>query len=262
MSLSQTTLKLKRQIIQLSCPIWVSFISVICVLIFLGQLLNPYSSLFEGFSVPVDVGIHVDDKDISISWEKPNNFGDICKYTVEAISGNETFSQKTETTKETYRYYRIGVKFSNLTLGTNFAFYIDTQCEGSEIQRIKVGEMETNPGTPGVPQDPQLILSDPKTVNFTWNPPAVFRGKRLDYKWSCRTEDGEENISGRVEENYVIIKDFPARKFFCIVKAASFTPGYDDMNGNNTNKTFIEIPSHGEHCSIFFLFAERYIFNT
>ncbi|KAM3174867.1 hypothetical protein ACTXT7_009658 [Hymenolepis weldensis] len=208
-------------------------------------------------SVPVDPKIQVENMDVFINWYKPTYFGDFCKYTVEAISRKENFSQRTETMNEISSYTTISVKFSNLTLGMNFAFYIETQCKGSRIQRIKVGEMETNPGTPGVPQDPQLILLDQKTVNFTWNPPAVFRGRKRIYEWLCSTEDDRRMIDGTVEENHVLIENFSAGKFFCIVKAISCTPGHRNMHGDTPlpqpikiieiNETTVELDLMGEH---------------
>uniref|UniRef100_A0A0R3TF33 Fibronectin type-III domain-containing protein n=1 Tax=Rodentolepis nana TaxID=102285 RepID=A0A0R3TF33_RODNA len=195
------------------------------------------------FSVPSTPKIDCYDSHITVRWYKPKRFGDFCHYIVEAISSKHNASQETQPITRPRDYASISVNFNGLLNGITYEFYITTQCNSSRVERIKVGEKETNPGYPGTPQNPQLILLDPKTVNFTWNPPVVFRGSKRTYSYECNIIGERAEYDGEVTECYVLLKNVLHGNISCKVQAVSKTLDYSKMRGLFTKKVILEIPS-------------------
>nr|CDS33160.2 protein broad minded [Hymenolepis microstoma] len=194
-------------------------------------------------SVPREPEININNWNVDVRWRTPKHFGGLCNYTVDAIANRHYDSQEFQPKRYLSEYATISVKFTNLNYGTNYTFYIVTQCNSSRIERIKIGERETSPGIPGTPQNPRLNLLDPKTVNFTWNPPVIFRGRQRTYYYYCKNEGKRGEYRGIVSECYAIIKNVLDGNISCIVKALSKTLNYEEMRGNFTNEVIMEIPS-------------------
>lgn len=210
--------------------------------------------LLQGLSVPNTPEVRAISSSITVSWLKPLFFGDLCKYTIEAVAtvGNRT--EMVSLVPPPLGRYFYTVKFDSLKPATNYTFYIETKCGNSTFQRIKVGEKESNPGTPGVPQEPLLTLVDPRTINFTWKPPTVLFGRENFYEWFCRYLQSKFFKEGKTTNSYALVANFAPGNVSCVVKAVSKTPGHEEMKGGLTKPVHLVVPRHGEGIIFSWLF--------
>ncbi|KAM7533230.1 hypothetical protein Aperf_G00000120038 [Anoplocephala perfoliata] len=192
-------------------------------------------------SVPYRPEIRVINRAISVNWYKPSFFGDRCEYTVEAIPTVDKSAAIFRLVPAPLNPQWKVVHFDSLKPGTNYAFYIETQCGHSKPQRIKVGEKESNPGTPGAPQGPHLTLADPWTMNFTWKAPALLLGRENYFEWSCHHLQSKSLKEGKTTNTYVLVK-FDQGNVSCLVRAVSKTPDHEEMKGINSRPVYLVVP--------------------
>ncbi|KAL5103072.1 hypothetical protein TcWFU_005342 [Taenia crassiceps] len=117
------------------------------------------------------------------------------------------------------------VTFYTLTPATNYSIMLGSNCTGGEPFWTHLGDVETEAGVPGVPRDVKLTQIGAKAVKLTWDAPLVLPGRHHYYEWSCRSENTNASIGGKVEDTYVVLTRVGPGILSCTVQAVMRTSG-------------------------------------